>query len=257
MGVRHLLSLETLSKKEILYLIKEAEKIKKNPKNYEKSMEQKTLLMIFAKPSLRTRVSFEVGMTQMGGHGIYYDISTSPMGKKESIADTARTSSRYVDIVMARLFEHKDIEEYAKNSSVPVINALTNFSHPCQILADLLTIKEKKGKLAGLKLAYFGDGANNVAHSLIISCSKMGINTSIACPAKGKYQPNSEILLKAKEQAGGSIEITSDVQKAAENADIIYTDTWVSMGMEKEKEERIKNLMQYQLNSNVLKLARK
>ncbi len=260
MGVRHLLSLETLSKKEILYLIKEAEKIKKNPKNYEKSMEQKTLLMIFAKPSLRTRVSFEVGMTQMGGHGIYYDISTSPMGKKESIADTARTSSRYVDIVMARLFEHKDIEEYAENSSVPVINALTNFSHPCQILADLLSIKEKKGKLSGLKLAYLGDSNNNVTHSLLFGCSIIGIDIFVACPNGKEYEPNEIVFKKSKKFAeanSSKVVITNNAVESVKDADIVYTDSWMSYHIPKEKEpERVKLFGPYQVNAQLMQHAK-
>ncbi|MFH2106290.1 MAG: ornithine carbamoyltransferase [Candidatus Micrarchaeota archaeon] len=258
---RHLLSLASLDKGEVMHLVSEAEKIKKNPENYKSAMKDKTLLMIFAKPSLRTRVSFEVGMTQMGGHGIYYDISTSPMGKKESIADTAKTSSRYVDIVMARLFEHKDIEEYATNSSVPVINALTNYSHPCQILSDLLTIKEKKGRLNNLKLVYLGDSNNNVTHSLLFGCSLVGIDIYVGCPKGDEYMPQKSVVEKAKEFAdrnSSKVIITNDPIEAVTDADIVYTDSWMSYHILKEKEgERIATFKPYQVNKELMAHAKK
>ena len=258
--VRHLLTLTDLTKDEILEIIEEAKNIKKNPGNYLDSMKDKTLLMIFAKPSLRTRISFEVGMTQMGGHGIYYDISTSPMGKKESIADTARTSSRYVNLVMARLFEHKDIEEYAKNSSVSVINALTNFSHPCQIIADLMTINEKKGDLKGLKLAYLGDSNNNVTHSLILGCTKVGMNISIASPEGKEFEPQESIIEEGKKNAEETeceLILTNNPEEAVKDADVVYTDSWMSYHIPKEKEaERIEIFKQYQVNSELMKKAK-
>ena len=165
---KHLLSLKELSPEEVSKIISIAEGIKENPSKYSKILEGKTLLMIFEKPSLRTRLSFEVAMTQMGGHAIYYDVSTSPMGKKETLADTAKTFSRFVDVVMARMFKFSDIAELAKHSSVPVIDALSDMNHPCQILGDFLTIKEKKGNLKGLTLAYLGAAENNVTYSLFM-----------------------------------------------------------------------------------------
>jgi ornithine carbamoyltransferase len=216
--------------------------------------------MMFEKPSLRTRVSFEVGMTQMGGHAIYYDISTSPMGKKESIEDTAKTSSRYVDIIMARLFLHEHIEKLAQNAKVPVINALTNFSHPCQILADLQTIKEKKGRLKGLKLCYVGDSNNNVTHSLIYGCAIVGMDISVGCPAGAEYEPSSEVIKKAKEIAetsGSKITITNNAKEAVKDADIVYTDSWMSYHIpEEQKQERLRIFQPYQVNKEIMSHAK-
>src|SRR3989344_8280134 len=173
------------------------------------------------------------------------------MGKKESIADTAKTASRYADIIMARLFKHSDIKELAENSSIPVINALTDSHHPCQILADLLTIKEKKGSLNGLKIAYFGDGNNNVTHSLLLGCAICGINVSIACPESDNFKPDTEILeisKKISEKSGAKIILTHEIKQAAESADVIYTDSWMSYHIpENKKEERIKLLKPYQV----------
>ena len=257
---KDLLDLRELSKEEINNLIKSAENMKKNPLGYSEILKNKTLLMMFEKPSLRTRVSFEVGMTQLGGHAIYYDISTSPMGKKESIADTAKTASRYADIIMARLFKHSDIKELAENSSIPVINALTDSHHPCQILADLLTIKEKKGSLNGLKIAYFGDGNNNVTHSLLLGCAICGINVSIACPESDNFKPDTEILeisKKISEKSGAKIILTHEIKQAAESADVIYTDSWMSYHIpENTKEERIKLLDQYQVTEEIINYAK-
>ncbi len=257
---KDLLDLNGLSKEEILSILDLADKIKKNPENFSQKLKHKTLVMIFEKPSLRTRVSFEVGMTQLGGHAIYYDIATSPMGKKESISDTAKTASRYVDIIMARLFSHEHIVDLAQNAKVPVINALTNFSHPCQILADLQTIREKKGKLKDLKLAYFGDSNNNVTHSLIFGCAIVGINISIACPDNEEFKPQKEIIEKAQklaEVSGSKISITNNAKDAVKHADVIYTDSWMSYHIpEDKKEERIQIFMPYQVNKELMFLAK-
>ena len=257
---KHFLTLLDISKQELEVLLTVTAKIKSKPIRFSKAMSQKSLLMIFAKPSLRTRISFEVGMTQMGGSGIYYDILTSPMGKKETIADTAKTTSRYVDIIMARLFEHKDIEELANYSEVPVINGLTNFSHPCQIASDLFTIWEKKGKLSGLKLAYLGDANNNVTHSLLLGCSKMGINISIGCPGETQFLPLKDVVESAKKIAqenNVAIEVTDDPVKAVQDADIVYTDSWMSYHIpEKEQNKRIKTLKNYQVNKELMQKAK-
>ncbi len=253
--MKHLLSDFDLSKKDIEQILALALEIKKNPANYSKALQGKILGLIFQKPSTRTKASFEAAMYQLGGNVIFLDSVNSQIGRGESLAETAKILAGYTSVIGARLFYQKDLEEMAKVSSVPIINALTDLYHPCQILADLLTIKEKKGKLAGLKLAYFGDGGNNVAHSLIVSCSKVGMNISIACPKNEKYQPSKAILAKAKKEALGKIEITEN-WNAAENADILYTDTWVSMGMEKEKETRVKDLIAYQINSGTLEKAK-
>ncbi|HIH22346.1 TPA: ornithine carbamoyltransferase [Candidatus Micrarchaeota archaeon] len=263
--VRHLLTLNDLTDKELLEILDFADEIKGNPKQYATAMKDQTLLMIFAKPSLRTRLSFEVGMTQMDGHGIYYDLSNSPMGKKESIADTARTAARYVDIVMARLFGHEDIEEYAKYSKVPVINALTNFAHPCQIIADLQTIREKKGgkqkKLKGIKLAYCGDGNNNVTHSLIEGCTKVGMDISVACPKGTEFEPQAKVIEiggKSAERNKCKLVITNEPHEAVKDADVIYTDSWMSYHVPKEKEAgRMTMFKSYQVNSELMKHAKK
>ncbi len=190
--MEHLLSLKGVDGKKITELIDKSVQIKKNPAKYSNSLKGKTLLMIFEKPSLRTRVSFEVAITSMGGTAVVIETDNMPLGKKESIEDTSKVCSRYVDCVMARLFKHEDIVKLAENSSVPVINGLTDDFHPVQVLSDLLTIKEKKGKLKGLKLCYLGDGLNNVAHSLILGCTKAGIDISIGCPKEA--MPRKDIL---------------------------------------------------------------
>ena len=253
------LDLTDVTKREIEEILALAKEVKANPEKYVKALEGKTLLMIFAKPSLRTRVSFEVAMTQLGGHAIYYDVSTSPWGKKESIADTAKTVSRYVDIMMARLFAHKDIEELACNSSIPVINGLTDFAHPCQILSDFLTIQEKKGKLSGLKLAYFGDGNNNITHSLLLGGSIVGMDIFVACPEQS--QPQAEVLEKAKaiaQETSSKIVLINDAEMVAKEADVVYTDSWMSYHIpEADKQKRIEIFAPYQVNEHLMSLAQK
>jgi len=182
--MKHLISLKEWSPEKIRAVLDLARDVKADPGKYSNAMSRKTLLMIFEKPSLRTRLSFEAGMTQMGGHAIYYHTGNSPMGSgKETIGDSVKAASRFIDIIMARLFKHEDLLEMAQHATVPVINALTDDSHPCQILADLQAIEEKKGGLAGLKLAYFGDGFNNVTHSLMYGGTKMGMHVSVGSPA--------------------------------------------------------------------------
>jgi len=237
-----------------------AKNIKENSQAYSQKMVGRSLLMIFEKPSLRTRLSFEAGMTQMGGHAIYYHVGSSPMGSgKESISDSIKVASRYVDIIMARLFNHKDLVEMANYSSVPVINALTDDSHPCQIMADLLTITEKKGNLKNLKLSYFGDGFNNVTHSLMIGGTKMGMDVFISTPSDKKYLPREDVIndcIKYSKLSGGSITITDNLEEAASDADIIYTDSWMSYHIPKQDEKkRIGDLMPFQVNQKLLSLA--
>lgn len=252
-----LTDLNTLELNEVINLSIE---LKNNSEKYSNIFKGKTLLMIFAKPSLRTRVSFETGMTKLGGHAIYYDVSTSPLGRGETISDTAKCSARYVDIISARLFEHSDMIDLAKNSKVPVINMLTNLTHPCQILADLMTIKEKKGKLKGLKLAFLGDGNNNVTHSLLLGCAMVGINITVASPEGEKYMPKQEIVeeaLKIAEQQESTVEVINDAEKAAKEADVMVTDTWMSYHIPpKEKEERVKIFKPYQVTTELMKKAK-
>ena len=240
-------------------LISHAAKIKKNPEAYFEKLKNKTMLMIFEKPSLRTRVSFEVGMTQMGGHAIYLDAKDAPLGKKESLEDTAKVSSKYCDCLMARMYKQEDLEKLAKNSTIPVINGLTDSFHPCQILSDLFTIYEKKKKLKGLKLAFVGDGNNNITNSLLEGCTIVGMDISVGCPAK--HAPQKwvvEIAKKNAKKSGSKMEVTTDAKKAVENADIVYTDTWMSYHIPKEQEkERVNAFKPYQVNKKLMAYAKK
>jgi ornithine carbamoyltransferase len=212
----------------------------------------KTLAMIFAKNSTRTRVSFEVGMTHLGGHAIFMTTSDSQMKRGEAISDTARTLSRYVDCIMIRTFDQSEVEELAKYSSVPVINGLTDFAHPCQILADLMTIREHKGKLEGLKVCWMGDG-NNVANSLIVGALKCGMDISVACP-KG-YEPDKDVLDFAKSINNCKFELIDDPKIAAVGADVIFTDVWASMGQEDEAKKRQVAFKGYQINDEIMALT--
>lgn len=255
----HLLSLAHLDSENILELISRASKVKNNPEKYGDALKNKTMLMIFEKPSLRTRVSFEAAMTQLGGHAIYLDAKDSPLGEKESIADTAKVSSRYCDIIMARLYRQEDIEELASNSNVPVINGLTDTFHPCQILSDIFTINEKKGRLKGLKLSYVGDGNNNITHELLLGCSAAGIDVSIGCPKT--MMPQKWIVgiaLKKAKASGSKITITNNPKEAVKNADIVYTDTWMSYHIPRqEKAKRMKILKPFQVSMQLMKEANK
>src|SRR3989344_7890588 len=239
-------------------LIGHALKIKESPELYSESMRNRTMLMIFEKPSLRTRVSFQVGMHQLGGHTIVIETKDTPFREKESIADTAKASSRYVDIIMARLFKHEDIEELAGSASVPVINGLTDTFHPCQILSDLLTIYEKKGKLRGLKLSFVGDGNNNITHDLLLGCPAAGIDISVGCPAEAEPQKWITDIAKEKSILNNSkVQITNDAREAVENADVVYADTWMSYHIPKnEKEKRIKMFQPYQVNKELMSYAK-
>ncbi|MGC8816947.1 MAG: ornithine carbamoyltransferase [Candidatus Hadarchaeum sp.] len=254
---KHLLAIHDLSAEEIDSILNLADRLKsetKEGKSHE-ILHGKTLGMIFAKPSTRTRVSFETGMTQLGGHAIYLGMNDLQLGRGETIADTARTLSRYVDAIMARLFKHQDAEELAKHSRVPVINGLTDLHHPCQALADLMTIREKFGKLSGINVAWVGDG-NNVCISLMEGCSLVGANFRAACP-RG-YEPPAEIASWAKNRAaksGSLVEIETDPEKAVKGADVIYTDVWVSMGQEAEAKTRLEVFKKYQVNEQLVEKA--
>ena len=221
-------------------------------------LEGKTLGMIFEKSSTRTRVSFEVGMYQLGGQALFLSSRDLQIGRGEPIKDTARVLSRYLDGIMIRTFAHSDVEELAKYADIPIINALTDLLHPCQVLTDLLTIQEHKGKnLKGLKLAYIGDG-NNMTNSLMYGCAKAGMHFAAATP-KG-YEPDAEVTKKAGEDAkatGGSITLVNDIFAAAKDADVLYTDVWASMGQEDEREARKKIFKGYQINKELLAVADK
>jgi ornithine carbamoyltransferase len=258
--MKHLVSLNEWTREEIEDVLSLAADMKANPAQYENVMHRKMLVMIFEKPSLRTRVSFETGACQMGGDAIFYDMSTSPLGAgKETIEDTIRTLSRYADIVMARLFEHDTMLAMAKYSTIPVINALTNYSHPCQILADLQTIQEQKGDLAGRTLCYLGDSNNNVTHSLLFGCTKVGMNVRVGCPVGEEYMPRADVVAEAKAEAeknGAEVLVTNDAVEAASGADVVYTDSWMSYHIPKDQlDARVKVFTPYQVNAELMKQA--
>lgn len=255
---KSLTSIKDLTKEEIEQILKTSELLKLQLLRGEEHhlLKGKTLAMIFEKPSTRTRVSFEVGIWQLGGYALYLSSNDLQLGRGETIADTARTLSRYVDGIMARVFSHKTIVELVRYSRVPVINGLSDFTHPCQGLSDLFTIYEKKGKLSGLKVAYVGDG-NNVAHSLIYGSVKMGINIFVATP-KG-YEPHQEVISFAKKEAkrnGSEFFITNNPKEVVKGADVVYTDVWASMGQEKEREERVKIFKPFQVNNELIAEAK-
>ncbi len=219
-------------------------------------LEGKKLGMIFSKPSTRTRVSFEVGIYELGGVGLYFNQNDLQLKKSESVSDTAKVLSRYLDGIMIRTFDHQDVIDPAKYGSIPVINGLTDLHHPCQVLTDLFTAYEKRRKLQGLKLAYIGDG-NNMAHSLLQGCSKVGMDIAIASPSG--YKPLDFVVKESMENAkymGSKVEILDDPIAAVKNADIVYTDVWASMGQEKEAEERKKKFAGFQVNPQLVKNAK-
>jgi len=219
-------------------------------------LQGKTLVLIFEKPSLRTRVTFEVAINQLGGKAIYLSPTDIKMGIRESISDIAKNLSCWVEGIIIRAFSQKTVVELSKNASIPVINALSDLEHPCQAIADLYTILEHKGKLKGIKLAYLGDG-NNVCNSLILCSAKLGVDIRVATPEG--YEPKKEIVKKAKEEAkkaGSKIEILNDPKLVVKNADIVYTDVWVSMGQEKERDKRLEVFPPYQVNKRLINLAK-
>ncbi|MBU1291785.1 ornithine carbamoyltransferase [bacterium] len=256
---KNLVSINDLSREEVTQILEIAEIIKLRHYSHEEQplLKGKVLGMIFQKPSLRTRVSFEIGMIQLGGQAIYLGPGDIKLGEREATKDIARVLSRYVSGIMARTFSHEIILELAKHSSVPVINGLSNLLHPCQVLGDLLTIKEKKGRLSNLKLVYIGDGGNNVAHSLLFGSVKVGMDIVLAVPPG--YEPKEEIVNLANEDAkkiGSRIEIIQDPKEAIDGADIIYTDVWTSMGFEEESEIRKDVFKPYQINQDLVTKAK-
>jgi len=256
--MEHLISIYDLTVKEIEEIFALTEKLKRQQKEgvQHHLLKNKTLGMIFTKSSTRTRVSFEVGMYQLGGYPLFLSSNDIQLGRGETIYDTAQVLSRYLDAIMIRTFDHSDVEDLAKYGNIPIINGLTDLMHPCQILADLFTIYESKGDLNGLKLAYVGDG-NNIANSLLHGCAKLGMDIAVASPKD--YTCDKNIISEASEDAkvsGSKIILTEDPYEAVENADVVYTDTWTSMGQESEKEERVKKFMPYQVNSKLFAMAK-
>jgi len=256
--MKHLLSIADLSADEVWQILNLAKELKEE---WQKGgnrpiLKGKTLGMVFQKPSLRTRVSFEMGMIHLGGQALYLSPNEIKLGARESVPDVARVLSRYVDGIMARVFAHRHVEELAAYSRVPVINGLSDYNHPCQALSDLFTIWEKRGKLKGLKLAYVGDG-NNVATSLLFATTKVGMDIALASPEG--YELSDEVVELGREfaaQSGSKIELAHDPAAAVDGADVIYTDVWVSMGQEEEIEKRLEIFPPYQVNAALVARAK-
>ena len=251
--MKHLLKLADLTTEEIFGILNLADQLKYERKNGipHPHLAGKKLGMIFTKSSTRTRVSFEVGMTELGGTALFLSDRDIQLGRGEPIKDTVRVLSRYLDAIMIRTFAQQDVEDLAKYGSIPIINGLTDYCHPCQVLADLMTIREYKGSLKGLKLCFVGDG-NNMANSLIVGGIKTGMEVSIACP--DTYRPDADIMKWASEN--GKFAVTSDLKKAAEGADVLYTDVWASMGQEGEKAVREKVFKNYCVDADLLSVAK-
>ena len=251
---RDFLRLRDFSSEEIDHLLKRALELKSGKDSNKCPLIGRNIGLIFEKASTRTRVSFEVGIYQLGANSIYLNPREIQLGRGETIHDTAKTLSRYLDAIVIRTFSHNTLIDFASSSSIPVINGLSDLLHPCQALGDMMTVLEKKGKLKGINLSYIGDG-NNVANSLIEASSMMGINLKIACP-KG-FEPDTEVLKEQKASAKSEIRIVRNPKDAAMGADVLYTDAWVSMGQEKEEKQKKKNFKAYQLNSKILSYAKK
>lgn len=254
---KDLVSIKELSISDIGEIFSLAQKIKANKNKFSSALKGKSVGLIFQKPSNRTRVSFEVGVWELGGNCIYLGPDEISIGQRETTEDVAKTLSRYLSAIVARTFEHETVRDLAKYATIPVINGLSDLEHPCQALSDLFTIKEKLKKLAGVKMAYVGDG-NNVCHSLIYAASKAGMNIKIATPQG--YEPNEDVVSGAKEVAKktkASVELTNDPFVAVKAADIIYTDVWTSMGQEKEAEKRKKDFAGFQINPRLVAQAKK
>ncbi len=250
------IAIHDLTRYEFQQILEMTDDMKKRPRHYDKALKGKILAMIFQKPSLRTRMTFEVGMLQLGGEAIYLAPSDIQLGSREGIYDVGRNLERWVDGIMLRTFAHQIILDLARSTRIPVINALTDLLHPCQAMADFYTLHEKKGGLSGLKLAYVGDG-NNVCHSLMFAAAKAGTKMAVAAPAG--YEPNPEIVRQALEdgqETGFSLLVTNDAAEAARGADAVYTDVWASMGQEAEKEKRARIFAPYQVNAALMAHAK-
>jgi ornithine carbamoyltransferase len=256
MAQSHFLSLKDWSREEIELLFEMAAAMKANPEKYSAALAGKSLAMIFQKPSTRTRVSFEVGMFQLGGQALFLGANDIQLHRGETIADTARVLSRYVHGIMARVFAHQDVLDLARHGSVPVINGLSDLLHPCQALADYFTLRERRGDLTGLKMAYVGDG-NNVAHELMFGAVKLGMQFSIGCPTG--YEPNPLIYKSAVREAqklGSPLpEVNADPLEAVAGADVVYTDVWASMGQEKEAKKRLAAFQGFQVTPEMMAVA--
>ncbi len=251
---RDLISLLDFSSEELRRILELAGEVKANPEHYHRALEGKSLFLYFEKPSLRTRVTFEAGMTQLGGHAIYYTAADGKIGVRESVEDVARNLERWVDGAMCRTFSHEMLQRLARNTDIPVINGLSDFLHPCQALADYQTLQEVKTELKGSRLAYVGDG-NNVAHSLMAGGAKLGVHVIVITPPG--YEPDEEVVRtcrSAADASGGTITLGNDLG-LVEGADAVYTDVWASMGQESEQQKRNEVFKKYQVNAEVMETA--
>jgi ornithine carbamoyltransferase len=252
---RDFLSLDDLGIEELQHLLELSAKVRQSPGDHAGRLAGKAVALVFEKPSTRTRVSFEVAVASLGGHPVPLSSSDLQLGRGETIEDTGRVLSRYVDCVVLRTFEQERLEVLAEAASVPVINALSDYEHPCQVLADLLTVRDHKGELAGRTLAYVGDG-NNVAHSLLLGGAKTGMHLRVATPPG--FEPIPQVVGRAQEiarETGGSVSVSSDPEKAADGADVLYTDVWASMGQEAEHDERVLVFTAYRLDGRMVDRA--
>jgi ornithine carbamoyltransferase len=245
-----------LEKKQVVEILDLSSQIKADPDKYCDSMKNKTLIMLFELASLRTRISFEAGMNRLGGHAIFYSIEGGGFTRSETLEDGVKNLNEYVDVIMVRALKQEAVERIGSVATIPVINGMTERYHPCQNLADLLTIKEKKGKLEGLKIAYVGDGWCNTANSTVIGCSSVGMDVTVVCPDDPRYSPDPMILSRAKAHSGGNITVSHDPAEGVTGADIIYTDVWVSAGMEEEKKKRMEAFPPFQVNSRLVSKAK-
>ncbi len=255
-GKKDFLTVNDFSREALMELIRLAIKMKKSKADYKNSLSGKKLGMIFTKSSTRTRVSFEAGIYELGGMGIFLNTNDIQIGRGEPIADTAKVLSRYLDGIMIRTFAHSDVEQLAEHATIPIINGLTDYLHPCQVMADMMTVQEHKGQIGGLNFAFIGDG-NNMAHSLGLLCSKLGVNFAIATP--DGYEMESTVVSKINSNSkltGCKVLITDDPREAIRNADVVYTDVWTSMGQEKESEQRLKAFAGYCIDSKLVSLAK-
>jgi len=252
----HFLSLADLAADDLAALLDVTAALKAAPVPASAPLRGKTLAMIFEKPSLRTRLSFDVGMIQLGGHAAYLSPAEVGLGRRESVADVARVVSRMVDLVVLRVNAHETLEEFARHARVPVVNGLSDLSHPCQALADIFTVRERKGDLRGVSAAFVGDG-NNVAHSFMLACALSGARLRVATPAGYEPQPRyRELAAAAARASGGAVEVGNDPEAAARGADVVYTDVWTSMGQEQEYERRRRAFEGFQVNAALMRLAK-
>ena len=254
--MKHILSDFDLSGQELKEVLDLSAKIKASPGDYGDIMKNKTLIMLFELASLRTRVSFEAGMNQLGGHAIFYSVEGGGFTRSETMEDGIKNINRYADFIMARVLKQEAMERIGEAATIPAINGMTEVYHPCQNLADLQTIQEHRGKLKGVKIAYVGDGGCNTANSTMIGCSSAGMDVTVVCPDNQKYSPADRVLKMVKEHTGKAVKVSHDPAKGVAGTDVIYTDVWVSAGMEAENEARMKAFKPYQVNSELVAKAK-